>query len=74
MLDSEYKEEYRIKAGESEEKEKEIRKKFRKDQKQVNKALKNFDQTYQESAEYSTWVPPTSTYTLISSNLKIKYF
>ena len=60
MLDSEYKEEYRVKAGETEENEKEIRKQKKQDKKQVTKALKNFDQSYQESAEYSTWVPPTS--------------
>ena len=59
MLDSEYKEEYRVKAGETEENEKEIRKQKKQDKK-VTKALKNFDQSYQESAEYSTWVPPTS--------------
>ena len=60
MFEESYKEEYSINATDGADSEKKIRQQKKIDQKKTAKAMKNFDQTYQESAEYSTWVPPTS--------------
>ena len=60
MFEESYKDEYSINPTDGVDSEKKIRQQKKIDQKKTAKAMKNFDQTYQESAEYSTWVPPTS--------------
>ena len=65
MFEEKYKEEYSINPTDGVDSEKKIRQQKKIDQKKTAKAMKNFDQSYQESAEYSTWVPPTSTFIII---------
>ena len=48
-----------MKAGD-EESERRAREAKKANEKKQSKAMKNFDANYKESAEYSTWVPPTS--------------
>ena len=57
----EFQPEYAVKAGDQES-EQRVREARKENKKAISKSLKNFDPSYQESAEYSTWVPPTSKY------------